>query len=198
MTNPLDLEALDKAAKAATSGEWRVSKNDRFWVDRDGDESGRGWRHNRDNDAAFIVAAQPRNIRAILSRLQAAESEVELWKARWEATNTVAEEYEAAHEKLHDHVTAAEIEVERLKGRNLRDLNRLSDQADDATLRATIAEALVGELVEETEALREFYHADKAVRDVGRMNSTPEQDARLDRARSALSKARPDTGEQSQ
>jgi hypothetical protein len=59
----------------------------------------------------------------------------------------------------------------------------LADEAEDddlATLRA------------ESERLREFYHADADVRRVGRMNSTAEQDARLDRARAALSP--PDKG----
>jgi hypothetical protein len=53
------------------------------------------------------------------------------------------------------------------------------------------------EQAEEIDALREFYHADKAVRDVGRMYSTAEQDARLVRARAAL-RTRPSGGDADQ
>jgi hypothetical protein len=73
-------------------------------------------------------------------------------------------------------------------------INDVLASHDDLTARATTAEALAKEQAEEIDALREFYHADKAVRDVGRMNSTAEQDVRLDRARAAL-RTRPSGGD---
>lgn len=53
---PVVPDEVRELLSKATPGPWIVSKDPALWVTRDGDENGRGWRSNRDNDAAAVAA----------------------------------------------------------------------------------------------------------------------------------------------
>lgn len=83
-----DLDALDRLAKAATPGPWMVAGSD-IWDTADGtypgiplmraDHEVRSWgrpytHHERNANAAFIAAASPSVILALVQRLRVAEA----------------------------------------------------------------------------------------------------------------------------
>lgn len=71
MTAPLDLDALEAAARAAGADCWYVERDAKDCFDT-----------NIEEDIAYIIAASPAAVLALIERLRAAEASADKWHRR--------------------------------------------------------------------------------------------------------------------